>query len=69
MLWVTTAYVLAGTVVMPVYGKLGDLLGRKPLFIAALSVFVAESFARWPGPDMTWLVVARAVQELGSGGC
>ena len=41
MLWVTTAYVLAATVVMPVYGKLGDLLGRKPLFIAALSVLVA----------------------------
>jgi MFS family permease len=49
MLWVTTAYVLAGTVVMPVYGKLGDLLGRKPLFIAAMSVFVPDGCSvAWP---------------------
>ena len=68
MLWVTTAYVLAGTVVMPVYGKLGDLLGRKPLFIAALSVFVAGCVLGGLGPDMTWLIVARAVQGLGGGG-
>ena len=68
MLWVTTAYVLAGTVVMPVYGKLGDVLGRKPLFIAALSVFVAGSVLGGLAPDMTWLIVARAVQGLGGGG-
>ena len=68
MVWVTTAYVLAGTVVMPVYGKLGDLLGRKPLFIAALSVFVAGCLLGGLAPDMTWLIVARAVQGLGGGG-
>jgi hypothetical protein len=68
MLWVTTAYVLAGTVVMPMYGKLGDLLGRKPLFIAALSVFVAGSVLGGLAPDITWLIVARAVQRLGGGG-
>ena len=68
MLWVTTAYVLAGTVVMPVYGKLGDLLGRKPLFIAALSIFVAGCLLGGLAPDMTWLIVARAVQGLGGGG-
>ena len=68
MLWVTTAYVLAGTVVMPVYGKLGDLLGRKPLFIAALSVFLAGSLLGGLATDMTWLIVARAVQGLGGGG-
>ncbi len=68
MLWVTTAYVLAGTVVMPVYGKLGDLLGRKPLFIAAMSVFVAGCLLGGLAPDMTWLIVARAVQGLGGGG-
>ena len=49
MLWAATACVLAGTVVMPVYGKLGDLLGRKPLFIAALSV-------SWPDAcSVAWL--------------
>jgi EmrB/QacA subfamily drug resistance transporter len=68
MLWVTTAYVLAGTVVMPVYGKLGDLLGRKPLFIAALSVFVVGCVLGGLATDMTWLIVARAVQGLGGGG-
>ena len=68
MLWVTTAYVLTGTVVMPVYGKLGDLLGRKPLFITALSVFVAGCVLGGLAPDMTWLIVARAVQGLGGGG-
>jgi EmrB/QacA subfamily drug resistance transporter len=68
MLWVTTAYVLTGTVVMPVYGKLGDLLGRKPLFVAALSVFVAGCVLGGLAPDMTWLIVARAVQGLGGGG-
>ena len=67
MLWVTTAYILAGTVVMPVYGKLGDLLGRKPLFIAAMSVFVAGCLLGGLAPDMTWLIVARAVQGLGGG--
>src|SRR4029450_6716821 len=68
MLWVTTAYVLAGTVVMPVYGKLGDLLGRKPLFIAAMPLFVAGCVLGGMAPDMTWLIVARTVQGLGGGG-
>ena len=37
MLWVTTAYILASTIMLPVYGKLGDLIGRKGLFIAAIA--------------------------------
>ena len=41
MLWVTTSYVLAATVTMPLYGKMGDLIGRKGLFIGALALFVA----------------------------
>ena len=53
---------------MPLYGKLGDLLGRKQLFIAALSIFVAGSVLGGLAPDMTWLIVARAVQGLGGGG-
>ncbi len=39
MQWVTTAYILASTIMMPIYGKLGDLFGRKYLFIVALSIF------------------------------
>jgi MFS family permease len=39
-LWVTTAYILASTVMLPLYGKLGDLIGRKGLFIGAISIFI-----------------------------
>ena len=43
MLWVITAYILASTIMMPVYGKLGDLMGRKPLLLGAILVFMAGS--------------------------
>ena len=68
MLWVTTAYILAATIMMPVYGKLGDLIGRKGLFIGAISIFMAGSIVGGLAPDMTWLIVGRAVQGLGGGG-
>ena len=68
MLWVTTAYVLTSTLTMPIYGKLGDLLGRKVMFVAALVLFVLGSVIGGLAPDMTWLIVARAVQGLGGGG-
>lgn len=68
MLWVTTAYVLAATIVMPVYGKLGDLVGRKPLFIGALALFLGGSVLGGLAGTMPWLIVARAVQGLGGGG-
>ncbi len=41
MLWVTTAYILASTIMLPIYGKLGDLIGRKDLFIGAIVLFIA----------------------------
>ena len=68
MLWVTTAYVLASTCTMPVYGKLGDLVGRKPLFIAALLLFVLGSLVCALGGSMPGLIAGRAVQGLGGGG-
>jgi EmrB/QacA subfamily drug resistance transporter len=68
MLWVTTAYAVAGTVMMPVYGKLGDLLGRKRLFLFALSIFVVGSVIGALAPGMGWLIAGRAVQGLGGGG-
>lgn len=68
MLWVTTAYLVAATVMMPIYGKLGDLIGRKSLFIAALSLFLVGSVIGGFATDMTPLIVARAVQGLGGGG-
>ncbi|HEY9294134.1 MAG TPA: DHA2 family efflux MFS transporter permease subunit [Microlunatus sp.] len=68
MLWVTTAYLLAATIMMPIYGKLGDLIGRKSLLIIALSIFVAGSVIGGLANDMTVLIIARAIQGLGGGG-
>jgi EmrB/QacA subfamily drug resistance transporter len=68
MLWVTTAYILAATIMMPIYGKLGDLIGHKPLFIGALLVFLVGSVLGATAHSMTWLIAARAVQGLGGGG-
>jgi len=68
MLWVTTAYILASTITLPVYGKVGDLIGRKGLFIAAISIFIVGSVIGGLAHDMTWLIAGRAVQGLGGGG-
>jgi EmrB/QacA subfamily drug resistance transporter len=68
MLWVTTAYILASTIMLPVYGKLGDLIGRKGLFIAAISLFILGSIVGGMSDTMTQLIVGRAIQGLGGGG-
>ena len=68
MLWVTTAYILASTIMLPVYGKLGDLIGRKGLFIGAISIFIVGSIVGGLAQDMTWLIIGRAIQGLGGGG-
>jgi EmrB/QacA subfamily drug resistance transporter len=68
MLWVTTAYILASTIMLPVYGKLGDLIGRKGLFIGAIALFIAGSVVGGLAGDMTWLIAGRAIQGLGGGG-
>jgi EmrB/QacA subfamily drug resistance transporter len=68
MIWVTTAYILASTIMLPVYGKLGDLIGRKGLFIAAIGLFIAGSVVGGLSHDMTQLIVGRAIQGLGGGG-
>ena len=68
MQWVTTAYVLASTIMMPIYGKLGDLWGRKYLFMAALAIFVCGSTVCALAPSMDGLVAGRAVAGLGGGG-
>ncbi len=68
MLWVTTVYLLAATIMMPIYGKLGDLVGRKGLFLGALGLFLAGSIVGGLAPDMTWLIVGRGIQGLGGGG-
>jgi EmrB/QacA subfamily drug resistance transporter len=68
MLWVTTGYLVAATIMMPIYGKLGDLIGRKGLFIGALSVFLIGSIIGGAAQDMTCLIIGRTVQGIGGGG-
>ena len=68
MLWVTTSYLLASTIMMPIYGKLGDLVGRKPLLIFALSVFVVGSLVGAVAGNMSVLIIGRAIQGIGGGG-
>jgi EmrB/QacA subfamily drug resistance transporter len=67
-LWVLTAYLLTSTISLPIYGKIGDLIGRKAPFLAAIGLFVVGSIISGFAGDMTWLVIGRAVQGLGGGG-
>ncbi len=66
--WVVTAYLLAQTVVTPVYGKLGDLYGRKIVLQVALVVFLIGSALCGVAQSLTMLIAFRAVQGLGGGG-
>src|SRR6185369_2630489 len=66
--WVVTAYLLAQTVVMPLYGKLGDLYGRKRVLQTAVLIFLAGSALCGLSRSMLQLIVFRALQGLGGGG-
>ena len=66
--WVVTAYLLASTVTVPLYGKLSDLYGRKRLFIIAISLFLVGSAFCGAAQSMDELVAFRALQGLGAGG-
>jgi len=66
--WVVTAYVLASTITTPLYGKLGDMYGRKKLFMAAIVVFLVGSALAGLSQTMAELIAFRAVQGLGAGG-
>ncbi len=66
--WVTTAYLLAGSVTAPFHGKLGDLYGRKRLLLAALGLFLLGSLACALAPSAATLTAARVLQGAGSGG-
>src|SRR5438046_2065968 len=66
--WVVTSYLLASTVSTPIYGKLGDMLGRKPVFLAAILIFLAGSMLAGLSQSMTELIGFRALQGIGAGG-
>jgi EmrB/QacA subfamily drug resistance transporter len=66
--WVITAYILAATIAMPVYGRLGDLIGRKSLFLSAIVIFLVGSVVAGSAGSMEWLIAGRFVQGLGGGG-
>jgi EmrB/QacA subfamily drug resistance transporter len=66
--WVFTAYLLATTVTVPIYGKLGDVYGRRPLFIIAICIFLIGSALCGIAQGMTELVIFRAIQGFGAGG-
>jgi EmrB/QacA subfamily drug resistance transporter len=66
--WVTTAYLITSTITTPIYGKLGDIYGRKKLFLFAITVFILGSAACSFATSMYSLAALRAVQGLGAGG-
>lgn len=66
--WVVTAYVLTSTVVAPLYGKLGDLYGRRNMVMVSVSLFLTGSVLCGVAGSMGFLIFARAIQGLGGGG-
>ncbi len=66
--WVFSAYMLASTTTVPLYGKLSDVYGRRKLYLVAMVLFLAGSILCGQAGTMTQLVLARALQGLGAGG-
>jgi EmrB/QacA subfamily drug resistance transporter len=66
--WVTTAYLIAATISTPLYGKLSDIYGRKPLYVVSISAFVLGSLLCGTATDMYQLAGYRGIQGLGAGG-
>lgn len=65
--WVTTSYLLASTVMVPLYGKLSDIYGRKPFYILGMVLFLAGSALSGTSHTMTQLILYRGIQGLGGG--
>jgi EmrB/QacA subfamily drug resistance transporter len=66
--WVATAYLLTSAIVTPIYGKLGDMFGRKKIFIGSIVIFLIGSVLCGLSQSMDQLIAARAIQGLGGGG-
>lgn len=65
--WVTTAYLLTSTVMVPIYGKLSDIFGRKPIFMIGVILFLAGSALSGASQTMTQLILFRGFQGIGAG--
>jgi EmrB/QacA subfamily drug resistance transporter len=65
--WTFTAYLLASTVTIPLYGKLGDVYGRRPLFVFAIVTFIVSSVLCGLSQTMPELIVSRGLQGVGAG--
>ena len=66
--WIVTAYLLSGTAVTPIYGKLSDIVGRRRMLLIGVAIFVAASVLSALAPSMWVLILARFLQGLGGGG-
>jgi EmrB/QacA subfamily drug resistance transporter len=66
--WVVTSYLLASTLSTPIYGKLGDMFGRKPVFLVAILIFLGGSMLAGLSQTMAELIGFRALQGIGAGG-
>jgi len=66
--WVTTSYLIVSTIATPIYGKLSDIFGRRPLFMIAISIFLFGSLAAGFSQSIFMLAAFRAIQGLGAGG-
>jgi EmrB/QacA subfamily drug resistance transporter len=66
--WIATAYLLTSAVTTLIFGKLGDMYGRKPIFQWSVAIFVGGSMLCAVAPSMLWLILFRAIQGLGGGG-
>jgi EmrB/QacA subfamily drug resistance transporter len=66
--WVFSAYILTSTVTMPLWGKLSDLYGRRPFYLASVTLFLLGSALCGASQSMLQLVIFRAIQGIGAGG-
>jgi EmrB/QacA subfamily drug resistance transporter len=65
--WAITSYLLTSTISGPLYGKLSDLFGRRPIFLFGIGLFLVGSVLAGISPSIEWLIVSRGIQGLGAG--
>jgi len=66
--WVFTAFILASAIVIPIYGKLSDVFGRKPMFVVAIGLYLVGNVLAGFAQNMEVLIAARAIAGMGGGG-